>query len=72
MKEGRHNKKRQLAKKKKTLKEITKYITGDNDESSFFEANYQEIKRIRELLRDSLSMVDFYNIKEEYDFIRQM
>lgn len=72
MKEGRHNKKRQLAKKKKTLKEITKYITGDNDESLFFEANYQEIKRIRELLRDSLSMVDFYNIKEEYDFIRQM
>lgn len=58
--------------KKNTLKEITFYVTGSDENSFSYEADYQRIKRIRKLLKDSISVVDFTNLKEEYYFIRQM
>lgn len=58
--------------KKNTLKEITFYVTGSKEDSISYEADYQRIKRIRKLLKDSISVVDFTDLKEEYYFIRQM
>ena len=58
--------------KKNTLKEITFYVTGSNEDSFSYEADYQKIKRIIKLLKDSISVVDFTDLKEEYYFIRQM
>lgn len=58
--------------KKNTLKEITFYVTGSDENSFSYEADYQRIKRIRKLLKDSISVVDFTDLKEEYYFIRQM
>lgn len=73
MKEGRHyNIQKKTNNKKNTLKEITKYVTGIDENSYSYEAEYQKIKRIRKLLKDSISVVDFSNMKEEYYFIRTM
>lgn len=73
MKQGRHyNTKNNNNKKKNTLKEITKYVTGVDEDSYSYEAEYQKIKRIRKLLKESISVVDFSNMKEEYYFIRTM
>lgn len=66
------NKKINYRKNKNTLKDITFHVTGSNEDSISFEADYQKIKRIRQLLKDSISIVDFSNLKEEYCFIAQM
>ncbi|EJA6689690.1 TPA: hypothetical protein KQW76_002749 [Clostridioides difficile] len=70
MKEGRHYKKH--VKKKNTLKEITFYVTGVREDNSTYESEYQRIKRIRKLLKDSISIVDFTSMKDEFSFIRTM
>lgn len=70
MKQGTHYNKQKN--KKNTLKEITIYVTGSDEDSYSYEADYQRIKRIRALLKESISVVDFSNMKEEYYFIRTM
>ena len=67
-----HYSKKNTNGKKNTLKEITFYVTGSDENSFSYEADYQRIKRIRKLLKDSISVVDFTDLKEEYYFIRQM
>lgn len=67
-----HYSKKKTDVKKNTLKEITIYVTGNDENSYSHQADYQRIKRIRKLLKDSISIVDFTNLKEEYYFIRQM
>ena len=67
-----HYSKKKTDTKKNTLKEITIYIAGNDENSCLHQADYQRIKRIRKLLKDSISIVDFTDLKEEYYFIRQM
>lgn len=70
MKQGRHYNKKK--KRKNTLKEITMYVTGIKEDNCLYEAEYQRIKRIRSLLKDSISIIDFNNMEEEYGFITTM
>lgn len=50
-----------------TLKFITTKITGYKEEDNIFNAVYQEIKRLRRLIVDTIPSLGLDNLKEKYE-----